>query len=446
MTTPEGPVSPPPMRRESAWALVDQICSSGTNFVPSLVLARVLGPSDFGTFSLAFLAWFLTLSVVRSALMQPYTLAAAALTGPAWSALTARAAGAVVLAGGLAGVAFAAAAVAVGLDSELGPSLLAVAVLAPGLALQEFWRVASFASSRARTAAANDAWWAVGQAAAFTALLLATSPTAAWSLLAWGAGAWLAALIGLRQLSVRPRLDRSALTWARGAARLGLWFTGANATFAFGLFGVAALVAIKLGQDDLGLFRMVQGNLFGPVQLLTIAAESVFLPHFVRSIRGSSTGGLAEAVRYSAVVVVVVVSYGLLLRAVAPAVLDNVFGSGFAPATALVLPMLVVFALDAGGSGASILLRARAHGAHLVVTQVVSTAIRLAAVVLLMRAVGLVGAVWGLAIGSGVAAVFFWTFARRTVTAPAAPVPVPVPGYAALDVAEEVAPPGRARS
>src|SRR4051794_18347281 len=97
----------PHLRREGAWAMVDQILSSGTNFVPSLLLARVLGPSDFGTFSLAFLAWFLTLSVIRSALMQPYTLAASSLSQRDWRELTSRAAGSVVIAGGIASIFFA---------------------------------------------------------------------------------------------------------------------------------------------------------------------------------------------------------------------------------------------------------------------------------------------------------------------------------------------------
>ncbi len=67
------------LSRQGTWAVVDQVFSSGTNFIPSLVLARILGPQNYGTFSLAFLAWFLALSVIRSALMQPYTLAAAPL-------------------------------------------------------------------------------------------------------------------------------------------------------------------------------------------------------------------------------------------------------------------------------------------------------------------------------------------------------------------------------
>src|SRR4051794_19590335 len=76
------------LNREGAWSIVDQVLSSGTNFVPSLLLARVLGPDNFGAFSIAFLAWFGGLSILKSSLMQPYTLSAASADRTEWRALT----------------------------------------------------------------------------------------------------------------------------------------------------------------------------------------------------------------------------------------------------------------------------------------------------------------------------------------------------------------------
>ena len=54
--------------------------------------------------------------------------------------MTARASGAVLALGSLAGACFGAAAFVVGPFSPVGRVLLAIVVLAPGLALQEFWR------------------------------------------------------------------------------------------------------------------------------------------------------------------------------------------------------------------------------------------------------------------------------------------------------------------
>ena len=399
---------PNELRRQGTWAIVDQIFSSGTNFVPSLILARLLGPQSYGTFSLAFLAWFLALSVIRSAFMQPYTLAASPLEQVEWRELTSRASGIVVAAGLAATLVFAIAGLVVGISSELGRSLGAVGVLAPGLALQEFWRAASFSSRRARTAAANDLYWAIGQTLAFAVVLLTTHITAAESLMAWGAGAWLAAALGLVQLSVKPRIDQASVQLARQWLRVGVWFTGANVSFSAGLLGVAAIVAAESGNHELGLFRMVQGNLFGPVQLVLIAVQSVFLPYMVRSIRSTRTASLGAAFRFSAAIAVAVAAYGGALKLVAPVVLVHVFGSAFEPAAILVVPMLVAFTIDAAGEGPAVLLRAQARGRGLLIAQVAAAVTRMLAVIFLLRAYGIIGAAWGLAIGSAVSTVLFW--------------------------------------
>ena len=396
------------LRRQGTWALADQIFSSGTNFVPSLILARVLGPQDYGTFSLAFLAWFLALSVIRSAFMQPYTLAASSLEPSAWRELTSRASGVVLAAGVITTAVFAGGGLIAGISSELGRSLVAVAILAPGLALQEFWRVASFASRQAKTAAANDFYWAIGQTLAFVVALATTRITAAESLLAWGAGAWLAAALGVKQLSVKPSIGRHTPHLAREWLGVGGWFTGANVIFSAGLFGTAAIVAAEVGDHGLGLFRMVEGNLFGPVQLVLIAAASVFVPHLVRSVRDSGSTGLKAAVRYSSGIAVTVAGYGGLLLLVAPVLLSHVFGKAFEPAAALVLPMLVAFTVDAAGNGAPLLLQVQRRGKRLVAMQLAATSAQIVAVILLVRPYGVLGAAWGFAIGSGVATILGW--------------------------------------
>ena len=400
------------LRREGTWALIDQVLSSGTNFLPSLVLARVLGPNGYGTFSIVFLAWFLTLSVIRSAFIVPYTLVASSLEPSEWREFTSRASGIVVSTGVVATALFAIAGFVVGASSELGRALLAIAVLAPGLALQEFWRAASFSALRARTAAANDCYWALGQTVAFAFVLLTTRVTAAESLIAWGAGACLAAALGALQLSVRPRIDYMTFQSARKWARVGTWFTSSSAMFSLGLFGVAAIVSEEVGNRGLGLFRMVQGNLFGPVQLVIIGAESVFLPYLVRSMRSAQSTGVRAAIRYSVAIAAAVAMYGAVLQIFAHDLLVSVFGSAFAPAAILVLPMLIAFVLDAAGDGAAALLRVQARGGSLLVMQIAAGAARIVAVLILIREYGLLGAAWGLAIGSAVGTILSWAFVQ----------------------------------
>jgi O-antigen/teichoic acid export membrane protein len=395
------------LREQGAWAVADQVLSSGTNFVPALLLARVLGPADYGSFSLAFLAWFSTLALLTAALMQPYTIAASALEGAEWRDVTRRASGAVVMAATVIGVIFATVGVAVGASTSLGQALLVLALLAPGLALQEFWRVASFAAARARTATANDGVWVLGQVCAFAVLLARGDATVAGCLFAWGIGAIGAAMVGVFQLGVVPTVSRSALRWAREWASLGAWFTVVTTIFTVGSLAVAVIIAAQTGNAGLGRFRAVQ-NLFGPIQLITIGAESVFLPHLVRSIRANQHTVFRESRYYSLLMAGAVAAYGLAVLVGAHLLLTKVFGPGFAPASVLVLPTMIAFVLDAAVSGASLQLRARAMGGRLVISQLAATVTRVGAVALLAGVGGLRAATWGLVIGSGVGFVVFW--------------------------------------
>ena len=401
------------LRRQGVWAVVDQVLSSGTNFVPALLLARALGPSSYGAFSLVFLAWFTALGLLQTALMRPYTLASSSLTGDAWHRITQEAGGAVVIGGLLCSAAFLVVHVVAGPSSEFGQSFLVLAILAPGLALQEFWRSAAFSASRARTAAANDLCWVIGQVVAFGFVLWRGEFTVTIGLIAWGVGAWLAAGLGILQLSVVPSVSRAAVRWARRWARLGGWFTLESITYALGTLAIALAIAASVGHRGLGYFRSVQ-NLFGPVQLFTMGITSVYLPHLVRVLRGRMDRGIGESRRFSMLMAAANAVYAVVLVVTASTLLTSVFGADFAPASYLVLPMSIAFALDAVGSGAVLLLSARQQASRLLLTQVIATVVRVGSVVLLVNVGGLRAGVWGLVLGSAAFAVALWIEVGRT--------------------------------
>ena len=181
-----------------------------------------------------------------------------------------------------------------------------------------------------------------------------------------------------------------------------------STTFALGFLAVAAVIAAEVGKAGLGLFQVVQ-NLFGPIQLLTIVAEAIFLPYLVRTIRGTRANGLKDSRRYSLVLASLTTGYGLVLLVVAHTLLTRVFGAAFGAATILVVPTLIAFSLDAAADGAVLQLRAHASGGRLLVGQLAATLTRVAAVAILASSGGLHAAVWGLVIGSGVGALAMWT-------------------------------------
>ena len=84
-----------------------------------------------------------------------------------------------------------------------------------------------------------------------------------------------------------------------------------------------------------------------------------------------------------------IAAYGLILVVVAPVVLTKVFGTAYAAANVLVLPMLVACTLDALWSGPALFLRARAKGARLLVGQAAYTTAVVGAVAVLVGVAGL---------------------------------------------------------
>ena len=121
-----------------AWALADQLLSSGTNFLVGIVIARSLGPEGLGSFTLAFGAWLVMSSFLRAFITQPYMMTASGLAEREWREDTACAAGAQLVLGLAAGVILVSAGLAVGLGGPTGSALVAVGVFAaptgsPGL-------------------------------------------------------------------------------------------------------------------------------------------------------------------------------------------------------------------------------------------------------------------------------------------------------------------------
>lgn len=62
------------LRSEATSSLADQAVVSGGNFLTTLVLARILAPSDYGTFSLLFLSLFAINTCHSSLVVYPLTL------------------------------------------------------------------------------------------------------------------------------------------------------------------------------------------------------------------------------------------------------------------------------------------------------------------------------------------------------------------------------------
>src|SRR3954452_7095254 len=302
-----------PLFRQGAWAFVDQVLSSATNFAMAIVVARMVAPKGFGAFALATATWLTLLGLVRAMVVQPYVVEAAVQDRPAWRATTSRAGGAIVVVGVLGGLVIATIGVVAGPSNETRSCFVVLGITAPFLVLQDFWRFAAFSRNRARSAVVNDAVWAVTQGLVLALFAVSSDVTPATAIAAWGAGAGAGAVVGVAQFGVVPAFGRATLAWTRHIAQWSGWFGLANLFYMGSNAIVAVFVAVWAGPAALGGLRAIQ-TLLGPGQLVAMSSESVALPAGSRTYAANGSRGLTRFMEfYGAALSIALGCYGLIL-------------------------------------------------------------------------------------------------------------------------------------
>ena len=252
------------MLRGLGWATLDQAISSCTNFAITVLAARQLSRRDFGAFGLAFLLSVIVMGVVRGAVTEPLLsrpeLGAGTRRQATFEAVAAAALGLGLLAA--AGIVVPAALV----GGTTGRTLVALAVVLPGLCLQDAWRYCFISQGRAIAAVLNDAAWLLLQSGVVLALAVTRGLSTAGIVLAWGGAGVGAGVLGAAQAGVLPRA-RAGLAWLSAQRSLGarycLEFLTASAATQFALLGLGAIS----GLAALGAVRGAQA-FFGPLVVL----------------------------------------------------------------------------------------------------------------------------------------------------------------------------------
>jgi O-antigen/teichoic acid export membrane protein len=330
-----------------SWGVVDQAVGSASNFVLSLYVARELGPRAFGAFSLAFITFTVILNASRGTATDPLMVRYSGATGERWRQATAAASATATTVGAVGGVGC----VVVGLllPQPIGPALIALGVLLPGLMLQDSLRFAFFATGRARSALLNDVVWTVLLLLALVMVHQAANQgdtvRVVLCLVAFGGTASIAAMFGLYQTRVLPRPGR-VFGWLREHRGLSPRYllenvstSGAMQIRSSVLGGVAGLASVgymRGAEILMGPFLVV---LSGVSQVSVPEASRVFhrnsrrLPHFCAVLGGVQA---LAALAWGAVLLLVLpLGPGELL-------LKNVW----APASQLIVPVaLNTFAL-----------------------------------------------------------------------------------------------------
>ncbi|MGW8351917.1 hypothetical protein [Streptomyces wedmorensis] len=392
-----------------SWGLADQAASSMTNFAVGIYVARSLGVTAFGVFSLAWVTYGLVLNVSRGLATDPLVVRFSGVPEASWRGAVARASGTALAVGAALG------AVSVllgfGLGGGAGSAFVCLGVVLPGLLLQDAWRFAFFAAGAGRKAFVNDVVWGVALVPAL--VVAARAGSVAAFLLAWGGSAAVAAAYGCLQSGIRPR-SAGAGTWLREHRDLGSRYlvenvsnSGAGQLRAYGLgaiVGVGAVGTVRGAELLLGPFLAVLMGL----SLVTVAEAARVLkraPHRMRAFCLLLGGGQAAAA----------LLWGGALLLVPDRAGAFVLGGVWGAASALIVPVTLGVAGAGLGTGAAAGLRALGAARRSLRAQLFASACYVGGGLGGAVVAGTVGSAWGVAAATLCGSALWWLQLRSAL-------------------------------
>ncbi|WP_255345496.1 hypothetical protein [Streptomyces chartreusis] len=392
-----------------SWGLADQAASSISNFAVGIYVARSLGVTAFGVFSLAWVTYGVVLNVSRGLATDPLVVRFSGVSDTAWRGAVARSSGTALGVGTAIGAACVVAGLALG--GQVGPAFACLGVMLPGLLLQDAWRYAFFAAGTGKKAFVNDVVWGVALVPAM--VLAARAGSVAAFVLAWGASATVAAGYGYVQSGILPRTAQ-ARDWLREQRDLGYRYlvenvslSGASQLRAYGLgaiVGVGAVGAVRGAELLLGPFLAVLMGL----SLVTVAEAARVLrraPDRLGRFCLLLGGGQAVAA----------LCWGGALLLMPDRLGELVLGDVWHSAAQLIVPVTLGVAGAGLGTGAAAGLRALAAARRSLRCQLFASACYVAGGLGGAALAGTVGSAWGVATATLAASAVWWLQLRSAL-------------------------------
>jgi O-antigen/teichoic acid export membrane protein len=387
-----------------SWGLGDQAVSSLTNFAVGIYVARSLGVTAFGVFSLAWVTYGVVLNVSRGLATDPLMVRFSGVAPAAWRVAMTRSSGTALGVGTVAGAASVLA--GIGMGGSVGPAFVALGVVLPALLLQDSWRFGFFASGEGRKAFVNDTVWAVALVPAM--FLAARGGGVVAFVLAWGASGAVAAAYGCVQSRTRPRLS-GARRWLREQRDLGSRYlmenvsnSGASQLRMYGLGAIAGLA-------DVGTVRGAE-LLLGPFLAVLMGLSLVTVAEAARVLRRNPARLRPFCLLLGAGQAAAALAWGTaLLLLVSDRVGQLVLGDVWHTASALILPATLGVTGASFATGAAAGLRALGAARRSLRSQLLASAAYVAGGLAGAAAAGAVGSAWGVAAATiGGSAVWWW--------------------------------------
>ncbi|WP_425472296.1 hypothetical protein [Streptomyces cyaneus] len=392
-----------------SWGLADQAASSMSNFAVGIYVARSLGVTAFGVFSLAWVTYGVVLNVSRGLATDPLMVRFSGVSDASWRAAVARSSGTALGVGAALG----AASVVVGLalGGRVGPAFACLGVMLPGLLLQDAWRFAFFAAGAGRKAFVNDVVWGVALVPAM--VVAAHMGSVAAFVLAWGGSAAVASVYGCFQSGIRPHMS-GAREWLREHRDLGYRYlvenvsnSGASQLRAYGLgaiVGVGAVGVVRGAELLLGPFLALLMGL----SLVTVAEAARVLrraPHRLGRFCLLLGGGQAVAA----------LLWGGALLLVPDRGGEFVLGGVWSSASELIVPVTLGVAGAGLGTGAAAGLRALGMARRSLRSQLIASVCYVIGGLGGAAVAGTVGSAWGVAAATVSGSAVWWLQLRSAL-------------------------------
>ncbi|MFJ9853213.1 hypothetical protein [Streptomyces sp. NPDC101150] len=389
-----------------SWGLADQAASSISNFAVGIYVARSLGVTAFGVFSLAWVTYGVVLNVSRGLATDPLVVRFSGVPDASWRGAVARSSGTALGVGAVIGAVCVVVGLALG--GQVGPAFACLGVTLPGLLLQDAWRFAFFAAGTGRKAFVNDLVWGVALVPAL--VLAARVGSVAAFVLAWGASAAVAAGYGYFQSGIRPQLT-GAREWLRGHRDLGYRYLVENVS----LSGASQLRAYGLGAIvGVGAVGAVRGAelLLGPFLAVLMGLSLVTVPEAARVLRRAPQrlgkfcfllgGGQAAAA----------LLWGGALLLMPDRLGELVLGGVWHSAAELIVPVTLGVAGAGLGTGAAAGLRALGAAPRSLRSQLFASACYVGGGLGGAAVAGTVGSAWGVAAATVSGSAVWWLHLR----------------------------------
>lgn len=337
----------------AAWTFADQALFSLSSAALALVVASQVSPEEFGAFALTYSLYAFAVALAQAVAGQPLIVKFAAAPRPDHDRASGSAMGMAVIASSIGLTALLVAALLVA--PPLQHSLFALALLLPGLLLQQLWRNVFNSRSTPSQAFWSDGLWLLLQLFGIGVLLLIGVQSAVWYVLAWGLGASAAALVNMLRTRIFPRPGEWR-RWMRAHRDVALPSLGYEMAI-LGSMQVALVLVASIGSLSVVGALRASLTLMGPANLVVSASTAFVLPEIARR-QLSGRRLIAAAGGLSAFLVLCNLVWGALFLALPDGFGRALLGETWSSARET-LPWIVAYScLTVATVGATLMMRA----------------------------------------------------------------------------------------